>query len=214
MSSVPSREQEKLLYHAGKRFIVGVDEAGRGPLAGPVVAASCSMPLQLEIEGVRDSKLLSPLQRSRLFEKLISHPQLSFGIGVVSAAEIDQLNIYRATMRAIELSVRALRRLPDHLFIDGNPLPQFFMEHQAIVGGDRLCYLVAAASILAKEWRDRLMVELDLEWPQYGFRQHKGYPTAAHRAALLEWGPCPHHRRTFEPIKSYLASSSASLACR
>ncbi|MEW5988605.1 MAG: ribonuclease HII [Chloroflexota bacterium] len=186
----------------GLRYVAGVDEAGRGALAGPVVAAAVILPLDqpdllVRLGGVRDSKQLTPSQREQLYP-LIVQCALAHGIGSRTAAEIDQLGIVRANQQAMGAAVSQLRPAAETLLIDGpHPLPACPLPQQAIVKGDSLSLSIAAASILAKVTRDRLMVALAAEYPQYGFERHKGYGTAAHRAALTQYGPCPFHRRSF-----------------
>ncbi|MBS0619953.1 MAG: ribonuclease HII [Verrucomicrobia bacterium] len=182
--------------------IAGVDEAGRGPLAGPVVAAACILPEGTEISGVNDSKSLSPSVRARLFQEIISHPLVEYGTGIVDASLIDQINILQATFRAMLLAISHLPQPPDYLLIDGNRMPRTQVPGQAIVRGDSRCYSIAAASILAKETRDALMNTYDSQWPEYGFAKHKGYGTREHLQAIEKYGPCPLHRISFEPLKS------------
>lgn len=182
--------------------LVGVDEAGRGPLAGPVVAAACYIPAGVYIEGIDDSKKLTARRRSSLYELLTSHPAIDYGIGIVSPADIDILNIYQATLRAMSEAVAALSLPPDYLLVDGNVLPKVECPATFLIGGDGLSYLIAAASILAKEFRDRHMALLHEQWPHYGFFNHKGYGTKAHLAALQQHGPSPCHRRSFAPVRN------------
>jgi ribonuclease HII len=197
----PSHFFEKRARARGFQVIAGVDEAGRGPLAGPVVAAACILEENLSIEGVNDSKKLTPLERYRLYEEIIAHPEIRFGIGVVEAFRIDQINILQATFEAMLLAVAKLPKRPDYLLIDGSQLPYSSIPREAIVRGDALSQSIATASILAKESRDRLMSELHEKWPHYGFKQHKGYATREHLKALHLYGPSPIHRRTFN-VKS------------
>jgi ribonuclease HII len=186
---------------AGYKTLVGIDEAGRGPLAGPVVAAACSMPAHVAIPGINDSKQLTAPQRLSLFQILTNHPEVLFGLGVVSSDEIDRINILQATIVAMKQAIDNLAKKPDFLLIDGLEIPSHSIPNKKIIGGDASSYLIAAASIIAKETRDRLMGEYDKTWPQYGFRKHKGYPTRAHHIALQKYGPCPIHRMTFAPLK-------------
>jgi ribonuclease HII len=201
------REPEAELARRGYRCIAGVDEAGRGPLAGPVVAAACCIPCDVWIGGVDDSKRLTAKRRKRIYDQLTAHPRIQYGIGCVDAAQIDTLNIYQATLQAMSLAVAALPSPPDYLLIDGNALPHTPHPATALVGGDARSYLIAAASIIAKEYRDQLMLLLDAEWPHYGFAKHKGYGTATHLQALRMHGPSTCHRRSFAPIKNWLAVS-------
>lgn len=184
--------------------LAGVDEAGRGPLAGPVVAAACIIPSDVWIEGIDDSKKLKPARRAELYQVIIDHPRISWAIATVTVTEIDALNIHRASLKAMSKAVEALTLAPDYLFIDGNAMPETTIPGEAIVDGDACVYLIAAASILAKEFRDREMARLDNEWPGYGFAQHKGYPTQAHLQALKSKGPSPCHRRSFGPVRDLL----------
>lgn len=191
----------------GCRFIAGVDEAGRGPLAGPVVAAACILPTDLLIPGVDDSKKLSALERERLFLRIISDPSIIYAIGVVDSEEIDQINIYQATLLAMRKAVAGLSQLPDCLLVDGAAAPCHDIYCIKIVKGDQLSLSIAAASIIAKQTRDQLMQEYHKKWPQYGFERHKGYGTEFHKKALELHGPCPIHRQSFEPIKSFIFNS-------
>lgn len=183
--------------------IGGIDEAGRGPLAGPVVAAVVVLgPLQ-RIDGVRDSKQLSARRRDELFD-VICRESIAWATGRAEVSEIDRLNVLQASLLAMRRAVEALRQAPPHLRIDGNrapELPAYRGLAETVVGGDRRCPAIAAASVLAKVTRDRLMVSLDNCYPQYGFRRHKGYPTPEHRQALARFGPCPEHRRSFAPVR-------------
>ncbi len=179
-------------------MIIGVDEAGRGPLAGPVIAAAVILG-DADIPGLADSKKLSPRRRADLETQI--RAQCAFAIGEASVAEIDALNILHATMLAMTRAVAALDVTPDMVLVDGNRLPIWPWAARAIVGGDASEPAISAASILAKEHRDRLMLAADAAHPQYGFAQHKGYGTAAHLAALKIHGPCPLHRQSFAPIR-------------
>jgi ribonuclease HII len=197
---------EKAARQKGYRFIAGVDEAGRGPLAGPVVAAACSLPEGLLIEGVNDSKKLTPEVRAKLFKRITEDSNITYGVGIIDAQIIDQINILRATFEAMLAAVASLPQTPDYLLVDGHMLPAFKMPAEAIVKGDALSLSIAAASIIAKETRDQLMLQFHALWPAYGFDEHKGYGTAKHLLALKEHGPCPIHRLTFEPVKSLISA--------
>lgn len=186
----------------GYRQIAGIDEAGRGPLAGPVVAAACIIPDGLLFSGVNDSKQLSAKQRYALYETLTNHPDIVYGIGQADPEEIDRVNIYQATILAMYRAIEALPCLPDYLLVDGMKLPYPMIPSIKLIKGDTLSQSIAAASIIAKETRDRLMGEFHLQWPHYSFDAHKGYGTAKHIEALERHGPCPIHRRSFEPVKS------------
>lgn len=193
-------ERERQLWSQGYRVVAGVDEAGRGPLAGPVVAAAVVWPPGIGLEGLRDSKSLTPARRRELAE-LIRRRALAWAIGAASARCVDRLNIRRATELAM---LRALSRLPfspEFVLVDGPLVFRLPWPCEGIIGGDAVCASVAAASILAKVWRDALMERLDRRYPQYGFARNRGYPTPEHRAALLRFGPSPHHRRSFAPLK-------------
>ncbi len=184
-------------------LVAGVDEAGRGPLAGPVVAAAVIFRDGVVIEGVRDSKQLSAARRETL-AALIRERAAAFALGTAEVAEIDALNILRASLLAMSRAVTALQISPQRVLVDGNHLPELSCEARAVVGGDRRIAVVSAASILAKVARDAIMAELDRHYPQYGFARHKGYPTQAHREALKQHGPCPVHRRSFAPVRDAL----------
>jgi ribonuclease HII len=195
---------EKQLEEQGFKKIAGIDEAGRGPLAGPVVAAACILPPGLLLENLNDSKQLSEKERESLFAAIIASPRAIYGIGIVDVETIDQINILRATHLAMQRAVAALSEKPDYLLIDGNQLPFFEIPREGVIKGDAKSVSIAAASVLAKVTRDRIMTELDAQWPVYGFKQHKGYGTEKHTQAIRKWGACPIHRRSFEPIKSML----------
>ena len=177
-------------------IVCGTDEAGRGPLAGPVVAAACILPDGLIIEGLDDSKKLTEKKRERLFDE-ICESAVSYCIALSTPEEIDEINILEASLLAMRRAVAGLSRPPDLILVDGNIDRGFPICAKAVIGGDAKSQSIAAASILAKVTRDRLCEELDLEYPQYGFKKHKGYPTKAHKLAVYEYGPCPEHRRSF-----------------
>lgn len=184
------------------RFIAGVDEAGRGPLAGPVAVAAVILdPSRPRIRGLDDSKKLTHAKREALYEKIVERA-LSYSIVMVMSDEIDRINIFQATMTGMCRALAGLTPSAHEAWIDGNALPRDLpCAGRAIIGGDALEPAISAASILAKVTRDRWMVELDREHPGYGFAEHKGYGTPAHLAALQRLGPCPHHRRSFAPVK-------------
>ena len=182
-------------------LVAGVDEAGRGPLAGPVVAAAVILDELAPIKGLKDSKALSPRKRERLFDE-IRAKALCCCIAQASAAEIDEINILQATLLAMRRAVEGLRLRPHEVLVDGNRLPDLAVRARAIVRGDVKVQAIAAASILAKVQRDRLCLELHAQYPQYGFDGHKGYPTTAHLAALRTHGACPEHRRSFAPVRA------------
>jgi ribonuclease HII len=180
--------------------IAGVDEAGRGPLAGPVVAAAAVLPWRCRLPGLHDSKRLTAAERERLYD-LIMRRALSIGVGLADARMVDRLNVLEATRLAMREAVDQLGAQPDLVLVDGRELLDLAVPQQAIVGGDRLCASIAAASIVAKVVRDRMMRELDELYPDYGFARHKGYGTREHQAKLVELGPCPEHRRSFAPVR-------------
>ena len=184
----------------GCGLLVGVDEAGRGPLAGPVVAAAVMLDDRAPIRGLRDSKQLTALARERLFEEILAKA-LCCRIAQASVEEIDRLNILQATLLAMRRAVAGLRLRPHLVLVDGNRTPAVDMPVRAIVKGDMTVPCISAASILAKVHRDRLCAELHERHPEYGFAAHKGYPTPAHLAALRAHGPCPEHRRSFAPVR-------------
>jgi ribonuclease HII len=184
-------------------LVAGVDEAGRGPLAGPVVAAAVILDERHPIQGLADSKKLTVLRRERLFDE-IRAKALCCSIAEASVEEIDRLNILQATLVAMRRAVAGLRLKPNKVLVDGNRLPTLEVLAEAIVGGDALVPAISAASILAKVHRDRWCLKLDQQYPQYGFAQHKGYGTAAHLAALQTHGPCAQHRTSFRPVAELL----------
>jgi ribonuclease HII len=195
----PSLRYERKLWREGAQAVAGVDEAGVGPMAGPVVAAAVIFDQEVFIKGVNDSKQLTPERREALFPA-IRERAIAVGIGMASPGEIDQLNIFWATMAASERALHALGRIPDHVLVDGRLIPELKLPQTKIVGGDRKSFCIAAASIIAKVTRDRMMAEYDAEYPEFGFAQHKGYCTADHFAALERLGPTPIHRRSFAPV--------------
>jgi ribonuclease HII len=191
---------DQTVHRKGYKVIAGVDEAGRGPLAGPVVAAACILPSKNSFIGVDDSKKLTSIQRHNLFEQLVSDKKVVFGVGVVSAQEIDAINIYQATLQAMLKALAALTIDPDILLVDGMPLAYKNVPSEKVLQGDGRSLSIAAASIIAKVTRDRMMAEFHASWPDYGFDQHKGYGTPKHLNALKKLGPCPIHRRSFSGV--------------
>ena len=187
-------------------LVAGVDEAGRGPLAGDVVAAAVILDPSRPVAGINDSKKLSSGRREELFGEICAAS--SWAIGRASVAEIESLNILHATMLAMQRAVSGLRPQPGHILVDGNRTPAWHYSSEAIVNGDARIAAIGAASILAKVTRDRDMCRLEQQYPGYGFAQHKGYPTAAHLQALQALGPCPEHRRGFRPVARLLATAS------
>ena len=186
----------------GFQAIAGIDEAGRGPLAGPVVAAAliigegCDLP-----EGINDSKKLSRKKRRKIYEELLKCEKLTYGVGIVEPEIIDEINILQATHLAMRKAVEALPEPADYLLVDGLPVAGLPLDHRAIVKGDSRSISIAAASIIAKETRDDLMLEASKKYPQYGFERHMGYGTKLHMEALTAHGPCPLHRRSFAPVR-------------
>lgn len=198
-----TKAEQSALYWDVPGLLAGVDEAGRGPLMGPVVAAAVILDELQPIKGLADSKKLSALRREALYDE-IRAKALCFSIAQASAEEIDSINILQATMLAMKRAVEGLRLKPHKVLVDGNRLPQLVILSEAIVGGDALVPAISAASILAKVYRDRWCADFHLEYPQYGFAGHKGYCTLQHLAALREHGACPQHRRSFAPVAEVL----------
>jgi ribonuclease HII len=199
---------ERELLARGFSLIAGVDEAGRGPLAGPVVAAAVVFPtewiangLPRSLWGLNDSKQLTPEERDDFFTRLTAKSEVRYAIAWSDHALIDEINILQATFRAMNDALAQLDPQPAHVLIDGNQISSVRWAQTPVIDGDAKSYSIAAASVLAKVTRDRMMIEFDKQWPQYGFREHKGYSTERHLAALAEHGPCPLHRRSFAPIK-------------
>ena len=197
-------EYENKYYDKGYTLIAGVDEAGRGPLAGPVFAATVVFEKGTFIEGINDSKKLSEKKREALFD-IICEKALYYNIVSVDEKEIDRINILNASLKAFELAVTGLEKLPDVTLIDGNRCKENFpTPYETIVKGDAKSMSIAAASILAKVSRDRYIVGLDSLYPEYNFKKHKGYPTKEHREAIAKYGPCPIHRLTFGGVREYV----------
>ena len=188
------------MFHARESVVAGVDEAGRGPLAGPVVAAAVVLDPRRPVPGLADSKILSARTREKL-SVAIRARAMSFAVASASVEEIEALNILQASLLAMKRAVEALALPPARVLVDGNRVPDLDCEAQSIVSGDACVPEISAASILAKVARDREMILLDRRYPEYGFASHKGYPTRAHRLALAQHGPCPAHRRTFGPVR-------------
>jgi ribonuclease HII len=184
---------------AGYHWVAGLDEAGRGPLAGPVVAASVLLPANVSIQGLKDSKRLTARQRDRLYN-CICNIAITHGIGIVTAEQIDKHDILCATKDAMRISVEHLTLRPDMLLIDGNAKLSIQIAQRTIVRGDAICASIAAASVLAKVTRDRLMIDYAKQYPAYGFERHKGYPTREHYERLQRYGPCPIHRYSFRGV--------------
>jgi ribonuclease HII len=192
---------ERKLRAAGCVRVAGVDEAGRGPLAGPVVAAAVILPERFRHRVLNDSKKLSADQREKIYAELTVRTEIAWAVAVVEHDEIDRINILRASHEAMRRAVTTLPSIPDHVLIDGLPVKPFPLPQTALVGGDGLSFSIAAASVIAKVTRDRIMVQMDERHPGYEFAQHKGYGTELHLARLREHGPCPIHRRTFLPVQ-------------
>jgi len=202
---------ERKLWEQGYKLIAGVDEAGRGPLAGPVVAAVVILPSSVVripslVKEINDSKKLSAKKREELFIK-IKKDAVCVGVGISSREEIDEINILQATLLAMRRAVENLKKKPDYIIVDGKQVPfisSFTIPQRSIVRGDSCCSSIAAASIIAKVTRDRLMMQFALRYPQYKFEKHKGYPTKEHIRILREFGPCEIHRRSFGPVKKQM----------
>lgn len=199
---------EKAALRKGIKCIAGIDEAGRGPLAGPVIAAAVILPAGLSINGVNDSKKLTPNKREQLFD-LIMKQAISVGIGITSSADIDRINILQATRSAMLSAVLSLSLQPDLLLIDGISTIDSTIQQKTIIKGDSLSISIASASIIAKVTRDRLMIAMDAEYSGYGFARHKGYGSAMHREAIKMLGPSPIHRLTFAGVKEYVNCTSS-----
>ena len=186
------------MRQSGFNAIAGVDEAGRGPLAGPVVAAACILPEGFRLRGIDDSKKLTKELREEFYEELVLCSKVRYGVGVVEAIDIDHLNIHGATLRAMAEALKKLDPTPDFILVDGRHLPETELPGEALVNGDQLIQCIAAASILAKMTRDLIMEGYDLLYPQYGFKDHKGYGTKQHLEAIVRHGLCPIHRKSFK----------------
>jgi ribonuclease HII len=200
---------ERELWRQGVTLVAGVDEAGRGPLAGPVVAGAVIFPrgwleagLHPELHELNDSKQLTEIQREKYFDIITAHPDIRYGIATVDAETIDRINILQATHQAMNLALAKLLPAPEHVLVDGRAVKTMRFPSTPLVKGDCRSYSIAAASVLAKVTRDRLMRKFDLAYPGYGFAEHKGYGTAQHLAAIASLGPCPIHRRSFAPLRT------------
>ena len=196
------KKEELTLYNENVKYICGIDEAGRGPLAGPVVIGAVILPMDSLIEGVNDSKKVSEKKREKVFEEIISQA-ISYNVGIVDQNTIDEINILNATKLGVKKAIEGLEVKPDLILVDAlTNIETFGIPYKSIIKGDAKCYSIAAASIIAKVTRDRMMIEWDKIFPQYGFAKHKGYGTAAHIQALKENGPCMLHRKSF--IKKFV----------
>ncbi len=195
---------EEKLYDLGYRAICGVDEAGRGPLAGPVCVASCILPPFSRIEGINDSKKLSSKKREELY-KIIIKEAIAYNVVFVPEEVVDEINIYQATKKGMLEAIEGLSVKADYVLIDAMPLHELETKHDSIIHGDALSASIAAASILAKVTRDHYMEKMDIKYPNYGFKDHKGYGTKKHLEALEKYGPCKIHRKTFYPVSKYFS---------
>ncbi|MEO8428925.1 MAG: ribonuclease HII [Verrucomicrobiota bacterium] len=211
-------EFERQLLQRGRKAIAGVDEAGRGPLAGPVVAAAVILPndwiasgMPVELAALNDSKQLTYRQREEFYGRLIGSASVRFAVATVDVETIDFLNILEATYRAMKQALRELSPPPDHVLVDGWRVSSLRLPQTALVKGDARSFSIAAASVLAKVTRDRLMLDYDRRYPDYEFAKHKGYGTAGHLAAIAKHGICPIHRRSFAPVRGQLNSNSPEL---
>lgn len=203
---MPDFTFEFALQARGLCRIAGIDEAGRGPLAGPVAAAAVILPNHFTCPGLDDSKKITARNRELLYERITKDDGISWSVATASREEIDRINILKATHLAMRRAVEGLAITPDHCLIDGLPVKNFPFPHDGIVKGDGLSLSIAAASIIAKVTRDRIMRGLDQEFPQFGFAKHQGYGTKEHLEALRIYGPCCHHRRTFQPVSQLTLS--------
>lgn len=194
---------ERKAFQKGFSRIAGIDEAGRGPLAGPVVSAAVILPFSFQVPGISDSKKLTPKKRGYLYEKIYDFA-VSVGIGIIDPLEIDRINILQAALASMTMAVENLVPQPDCLLIDGTFMISSVLPQEPIPKGDDRSISIAAASIIAKETRDRLMERYHQDYPQFGFFNHKGYPTRSHKEAIRRFGCCPIHRRSFKGVKEYL----------
>ena len=209
---------EKKAYKNGAKIVAGIDEAGRGPLAGPVVAGAVILPQKFRHKTLTDSKQLTEQQREDIYAELTTHLEIHWAIGVSDVEVIDHYNILRATWRAMQLALNALPVYADHVLVDGLRAPLIGVKQTAIVKGDTKSYSIAAASVIAKVTRDRMMLQIHEQFPQYNFAKHKGYGTPEHLAAIERYGPSPVHRKSFAPVRhvtepvqtEFLASPPAS----
>lgn len=201
---MPSLAHETLLREAGYPCIAGIDEAGRGPLAGPVSVAAVVLPDDFEHPVLNDSKQLTEKKRELLYDELTGDSRIHWHAEMIGVEDIDRINILQATWLGMRRCALALNPRPDAVLIDGKPVRDFPIHQVALIKGDSLSHSIAAASIIAKVRRDRLMVAMAEKYPGYGFEIHKGYPTPAHQAALRRLGPCPEHRRSFGPVAQML----------
>jgi len=202
---------ERRLWASGFHAIAGVDEVGRGPLAGPVVACCCLLPKNVRFSSVRDSKALAEEERKAAYQELVGHPRVKWAINVIDHSTIDEINILRATLRAMQGAIAQIQDAIDFVLIDGRDAPPLLIAHQTVIQGDSLSQSIAAASIIAKVTRDQMMDEYHREFPHYGFDEHKGYGTKAHMKALAQYGPSPIHRRSFAPVAAQIVGDALTL---
>lgn len=195
-------QYEEQLEDLGIKYIAGVDEVGRGPLAGPVVVAAVILPLNLRINGINDSKKLSLKKRNELY-KIILNEALAVNVSFIDERVIDEINIYEATKKGMLEAISGLKIKPEHVLIDAMPLRELAIAHTSIIHGDALSASIGAASIIAKVTRDEYMDKMDIKYPNYGFKHHKGYCTKEHLEALEKYGPCEIHRKSFAPVKKF-----------
>ena len=195
-------QYEEQLEDLGIKYIAGVDEVGRGPLAGPVVVAAVILPLNLRIKGINDSKKLSLKKRNELY-KIILNEALAVNVSFIDERVIDEINIYEATKKGMLEAISGLKIKPEHVLIDAMPLRELDIAHTSIIHGDALSASIGAASIIAKVTRDEYMDKMDIKYPNYGFKHHKGYCTKEHLEALEKYGPCEIHRKSFAPVKKF-----------
>ena len=195
---------ERVLWKSGVQLVAGIDEAGRGPLAGPVAAAAVILPQRFRHRKLTDSKRLAPEVREKIYAELTVRDDVCWAVAMADVNEIDRFNILRATHQAMRAAVSALRLCPNHVLIDGLPVTPFPISQTALIDGDEKSFSIAAASVIAKVTRDRFMAEMDSLYPDYGFAQHKGYSTPLHFERLRAYGPCPIHRRSFLPVEQAL----------
>jgi ribonuclease HII len=198
---MPTLRYEQKAFKNGAKIVAGIDEAGRGPLAGPVVAAAVILPGRFRHQTLTDSKQLTERQRDDIYAELTANPDFHWAVGMSDVEVIDHYNILRATWRAMQLALDGLKVRPDHVLVDGLRAPLLGATQTAIVGGDAKSFSIAAASVIAKVTRDRMMVQIHERFPQYNFAQHKGYSTPEHLAALGQYGPSPVHRKSFAPVR-------------
>ena len=200
---------EKELYKEGYHLVCGTDEAGRGPLVGPVVAAAVILPENFKLEGLNDSKKLSEKKREKFFP-IIKEKAIAYGIGIVDAKTIDEINIYEASRLAMKKAISKMKVKPDYVLTDAMPIPDYPIPVKSIIHGDALSLSIAAASVLAKVTRDHILYELDKKYPQYELKNHKGYPTKRHLELLRKYGPTKEYRFTYKPVRDLISKGDES----